>query len=161
MPICAAIDQWQSPEYALDLLYAASRNQELPASSPPPATPDIVNNAADYAGTFTAPDGRKLVLIAQGDKLILQHDGHRIVLEQSGRDRFIVKHPDYDLFTLNFGRDNDASWKHSTALTGGPTNATRDRRSLSIQRSGTLLPDATDPIVPGMEAPGCLFAKGG
>lgn len=93
--------------YALDLLYAASRNQELPALPPPPASPDIVNNAADYAGNFSASDGRKLVLIAQADKLILQHGGQRIVLEQASRDRFIVKHPDFELFTLRFGRDNN------------------------------------------------------
>jgi hypothetical protein len=30
------------------------------------------------------------------------------VLEQAGRDRFIVKHPDFELFTLNFGRDKDS-----------------------------------------------------
>ena len=93
--------------YALDLLYAASRNQELPPLPPPQTTPDIINNATDYAGTFTALDGRKLVLIARGDKLILQHLGQGIALEQSGRDRFIVKHPDYELFTLTFGRDKD------------------------------------------------------
>lgn len=93
--------------YALDLLYAASRNQQLPPLPPPLTTPDIINNAADYAGTFTAADGRKLVLIAQGDKLILQHDGQRIALEQAARDRFIVKHPDFELFTLSFGREKE------------------------------------------------------
>jgi CubicO group peptidase (beta-lactamase class C family) len=94
--------------YALDLLHAASRNQELPALPPPQPTPDTINNASDYAGSFTASDGSKLVLIAQGDKLILQHGGQPIVLEQAGPDRFIVKHPDFELFTLNFGRDKDA-----------------------------------------------------
>jgi D-alanyl-D-alanine carboxypeptidase len=93
--------------YALDLLSAASRNQELPAVPPPQTTPDSINNAADYAGTFTALDGSKLVLIAQGDKLMLQHGGQRIGLEQAGQDRFIIKHPDYELFTLSFGRDKD------------------------------------------------------
>ncbi|MCM3869744.1 MAG: beta-lactamase family protein, partial [Pyrinomonadaceae bacterium] len=93
--------------YALDLLYAASRNQELPALPPPQTTPDSVNNAGDFAGTFTASDGKKLVLTAQSDKLILQQTGQHIVLEQAGRERFIVKHPDYDLFTLSFGREND------------------------------------------------------
>jgi CubicO group peptidase (beta-lactamase class C family) len=94
--------------YALDLLHAASLNQELPALPAPQPSPDSIKNAADYAGTFTAPDGKKLVLIAHGDKLILQHGGQSIVLEQAGRDRFIVKHPDYNLFTLSFGRDKDA-----------------------------------------------------
>jgi D-alanyl-D-alanine carboxypeptidase len=94
--------------YALELLHAASRNQELPALPAPQPSPDTIKNAAEYAGTFTATDRKDLVLIAQGDKLLLQHGGQNIVLEQAGRDRFIVKHPDYELFTLSFGRDKDA-----------------------------------------------------
>ncbi len=93
--------------YALDLLLAASRKQDLPALPEPQPAPDSIKNADDYSGAFNAPDGKKLVLIAEGDKLILRHDSQRIVLEQTGRDRFIVKHPDYDLFTLRFGRDKD------------------------------------------------------
>ncbi|MFN2512617.1 MAG: serine hydrolase domain-containing protein [Pyrinomonadaceae bacterium] len=94
-------------QYALDLLHGASRNQELPALPAPQPNPSSIRNAADYAGTFTAPDGKKIVLIDQADKLILQHGSQRIVLEQAGRDRFIVKHPEYELFTLGFGRDKD------------------------------------------------------
>jgi D-alanyl-D-alanine carboxypeptidase len=93
--------------YALDLLHAASRNQELPAPPASQPSPDSIKNAADYAGTFISPDGKKLVLIAQSDKLILQHGGQRIVLEQAGRDRFIIKHPDFELFALSFGREKD------------------------------------------------------
>lgn len=93
--------------YALELLHAASRNQELPSLPPPQSSPDSITNAAEYAGTFTAPDGKKLILIADGKKLMLQHGGQRIVLEQSGRDRFIVKHADFELYALRFGRDKD------------------------------------------------------
>jgi hypothetical protein len=93
--------------YALELLHAASLNQELPALPAPQPSPDSVRNAAEYAGTFSAPNRKDLVLIAQGDKLILQHGDQRIVLEQAGRDRFIVKHPDYELYALSFGRDKD------------------------------------------------------
>jgi hypothetical protein len=89
-------------------LHAASRNQELPSLPPPQSSPDSITNAAEYAGTFTAPDGKKLILIADGKKLMLQHGGQRIVLEQSGRDRFIVKHADFELYALRFGRDKDA-----------------------------------------------------
>jgi len=94
-------------QYALDLLHAASRKQELPALPAPQPNPSSIRNAADYAGTFTAPDGKKIVLIAQADTLMLQHGSQRIVLEQAGRDRFIAKHPEYELFTLGFGRDKD------------------------------------------------------
>ena len=93
--------------YALALLSAASRGLELPAAPPPPASPTVIKNAADYAGTFTSPDGGKLVLTSENEQLVLQHGGSRIVLEQAGRDSFLVKHPDFALFTLSFGREKD------------------------------------------------------
>ncbi len=93
--------------YALDLLSAASRGKELPEAPPPMPSPETVKNAADYAGTFKAPGRKNLVLEAGDEKLLLQHNGEKIVLEQSGTDRFIVKHPDFELFTLSFGRDRN------------------------------------------------------
>jgi CubicO group peptidase (beta-lactamase class C family) len=94
--------------YALDLLSAAWRNEELPGLPAPQPAPNAVKNAADFAGIFTSPEGKKLVLISQGEQLVLRHNNERIVLEQAGRDRFVVKHPDFELFLLNFGRDKDA-----------------------------------------------------
>lgn len=93
--------------YALALLSAASRGQELPAPPPPPASPTVIKNAADYAGTFTSPDGGKLVLTSENEQLVMQYGVSRIVLEQAGRDLFLVKHPDFALFTLSFGREKD------------------------------------------------------
>jgi len=69
--------------------------------------PLVIKNASDYAGTFTSPDGKKLMLVNEGEQLILQHAGSRIVLEQAGKDTFLVKHPDFELFTLGFTRDKD------------------------------------------------------
>lgn len=93
--------------YALDLLSAAGNGKELPPLPPSPPAPDQIKNAAEYAGTFTAPDGQKLVLTNAGEQLLLHHGGAVIVLEAAGRDQFIVKHPDFDMFTLGFGRDKD------------------------------------------------------
>jgi len=99
--------------YALALLGAASGGQELPAAPPPPPLPTLVKNAADYAGTFTLQsssppaEDKKLILVSEGDQLILQHAGSRIALEQAGRDTFLVKHPDFELFTLRFGREKE------------------------------------------------------
>ena len=93
--------------YALELLSAASRGQELPALPPSVPSPAKVANAADYAATFSSVDGKKLVLTSEGDQLILHHAGSRIVLELVGRDRFLVKHPDFELFALNFVREKD------------------------------------------------------
>jgi len=94
-------------KYALELLSAASRGQELPPLPPSPPSPEKITNAADYAGTFTSSDGKKLVLTSEAEQLVLQHAGSRIVLEQAGRDRFLVKHPDFELFALGFGRDKN------------------------------------------------------
>src|SRR6185503_19039826 len=96
--------------YALALLSAAAKGSELPPAPPPLPAPAAIKKAADYAGTFTlasAPGDRKLVLSAQGEQLILHHAGSEIILEQAAPDTFFVKHPDFDLFTLSFGRDKD------------------------------------------------------
>jgi CubicO group peptidase (beta-lactamase class C family) len=96
--------------YALALLSAASQGKDLPAAPPPPPAPTSLKNAADYAGTFTlrsAAGDRKLVLTSEGDQLILNYAGSRIILEQAGRDTFFVKHPDFELFFLGFGREKD------------------------------------------------------
>ena len=93
--------------YALELLSAASRGSELPALPAALPSPTRVPNAPHYAGTYLSPDGKRLVLTTEGEQLILEHAGARVVLEQAGRDRFMVKHPDYELFVLSFGRDKD------------------------------------------------------
>ena len=99
--------------YALALLSAASSGKELPEPPPPLPSPTSVKNAADYVGTFTLASSSessaagKLVLVSEGDQLILQHGGSRVVLEQTGRDTFLVKHPDFELFTLGFAREKE------------------------------------------------------
>lgn len=115
--------------YALELLSAAAKGIELPAPPPPPATTDKVANAADYAGTLTASDGSKLVLTSQSDRLLLQYAGATIVLEQAAPDLFFVKHPDWDLFLLGFGREqgkvveafHGGRWWTNAGYTGAKT----------------------------------------
>ncbi len=159
-------------KYALELLSAASRGQEFPPLPPSPPSPDKVTNAADYAGTFTSPDGKKLVLTSEGEQLVLQHAGSRIVLEQAGRDRFLVKHPDFELFALGFGRDKNVvveafhgpNWWTSERYSGPKTFAypkewdayTGHFRSDNpwygstrlVIRKGQLLIDGEQPLVP-------------
>ncbi len=91
--------------FALQLLSAAAKDKELPALPPPRPATDSIANAADYAGTFTANDGAKLVLTTQDNKLLLQHAGSSIILEQAAPDSFYVEHADWDLFLLGFGRE--------------------------------------------------------
>lgn len=96
--------------YALELLSAAAHGRALPTAPPALPLPQTVKNAADYAGTFTAMTaGRKdLTLVSEGERLLLEHAGQRIVLEQVAPDRFIIKHPDFELFALSFAREQGA-----------------------------------------------------
>jgi D-alanyl-D-alanine carboxypeptidase len=94
--------------YALDLLRATLDEKELPAMPAMSPAPDLIKNASDYAGVYTASEGNKLTFVADGTRLLLLHEGKRIALERAGRDNFIVKHPDFELFTLDFGREQNA-----------------------------------------------------
>ena len=95
-------------KYALDLLRATMDGKDL-ASAPSTSTfPDQVPNAADFAGTFTSVDGTKLMLTAEGGKLRLTVGTQTVALERAGGDRFIVKHPEFDLFALEFARERNA-----------------------------------------------------
>jgi hypothetical protein len=92
-------------KYALDLLRATMDGRELPTAPPTSTLPDQVPNAADFAGTFNSTEGIKLILAAEGGRLWLTAGTQRVALERAGGDRFIVKHPDFDLFPLEFARE--------------------------------------------------------
>ena len=94
--------------YALDLVRATVDGKDLPEAPQASSPPDQIQNASDYVGTFTSIDGRKLTLAAEGTKLLLLHDGRPVALERIGRDQFIVKHPNFEMFALDFGRDQNA-----------------------------------------------------
>jgi len=111
-------------KYALELLNAERAGRELPAPPAAPPPPDEVKNAADYAGTYTAPGGRQLVLSAEGNRLLLTNKGPAVALERSGGpDSFIVKHPEFELFRLVFTREGDKV----TEAGHGPDWYTNDR----------------------------------
>jgi len=93
-------------KYAVDLFNASLAGKPLPEAPVLPPL-DEVKNAADNAGVYTSPDGKKLELSAAGDKLILTHNGRRIVLNHAGGgDRFIVQHPAFDRYVLGFVRES-------------------------------------------------------
>jgi CubicO group peptidase (beta-lactamase class C family) len=117
-------------KYALELLSAERAGRELPAmpEAPPPA--DEVKNAADYAGRYETTDGRVLVLAAEGRRLLLTNKGRAVALERSGgADSFIVRHPEFELFRLVFGREggavveagHGADWYAGSRYTGART----------------------------------------
>ena len=95
-------------KYALDLLRATIDGRPLPKAPSTNTTPDKIPNAVDFAGTFTSNDGTKLLLIADGSKLWLAVGNQRVALESAGPNRFFVKHPDFELFLLEFARDHNA-----------------------------------------------------
>jgi hypothetical protein len=121
-------------KYAIDLFNASLEGKKLPEPPAPPPSPDEVKNAVEYAGEYTSPNGKKLVLVAEGEKLILAHAGRRIVLERAGgADRFLVKHPDFETYLLGFLRENRAvaeafygpDWYAGARYTGPRTFETR------------------------------------
>jgi CubicO group peptidase (beta-lactamase class C family) len=75
-------------EYAVRLLRAERESKPLPAA-PAIADPGEVSNAADYAGTFTAPDGRTLTFAAHGKQLVLLDGSASLPLQHAEGDEFI------------------------------------------------------------------------
>jgi len=159
-------------KYAIELFNASLAGKSLPDPPAPPPAPDEVKNAADYAGIYTAPDGKKLELAAEGEKLILVHHNRRIVLERAGGDRFIVKHPDFDRFLLGFVRENQQvtqafhgpDWYIGAKYTGPKTfEAKKDWEAFAghynndsawygdtrvVLRNGQLFIDGVQPLIP-------------
>ncbi|HVG30587.1 MAG TPA: serine hydrolase domain-containing protein [Pyrinomonadaceae bacterium] len=117
--------------FAVDALTASSEGKPLPPLPSPTPTPEEIKNAADFAGAFTSPDGRKIAFAAEGSRLLLLHDGRRVTLERSraGADQFVTRHPDFALYRLAFGREKGrvvevsygADWYAGAAYAGART----------------------------------------
>jgi D-alanyl-D-alanine carboxypeptidase len=96
-------------EYAVRLLGAARTSKPLP-DAPLIANALDCDNAADYAGTFVAGDGRMLVFAAAGKRLSLIDGGRQIPLQHKGGDQFISTEPGVlAKHTLVFGRERGAA----------------------------------------------------
>ena len=159
-------------KYAVELFNASAAGKSLPDPPAPPAAPDEVKNAADYAGAFTSLDGKKLELAAEGNKLVLVHANRRIVLERVGADRFLVKHPDFDTYLLGFVRENQqvtqavygSDWYSNAKYTGAKTFEVKKEweafvghynndspwygDTRVVMRKGQLFMDGAQPLVP-------------
>jgi CubicO group peptidase (beta-lactamase class C family) len=159
-------------KYAVELFNASADGKPLPEAPAPPPSPTEVKNAADYVGTYTSLDGKKLELVAEGTKLVLAYGNRRIVLEHSGGDRFIVKHPDLDTYLLGFVRENQqvtqayhgANWYLGEKYTGPKTFETKKEwegfaghynndspwygDTRIVMRKGQLFIEGVQPLVP-------------
>jgi D-alanyl-D-alanine carboxypeptidase len=159
-------------KYAVELFNASAEGKPLPEAPAPPPAPDDIKNAADYAGTYTSLEGKKLELVAESNKLVLVHANRRVVLERVAGDRFIVKHPDFETFLLGFGRENQQvtqafhgpNWYLGEKYTGPKAFETKkdwdgfvghynndspwygDTRI--VMRKGQLFVDGVQPLVP-------------
>ncbi|MBA4123512.1 MAG: beta-lactamase family protein [Acidobacteria bacterium] len=91
--------------YALKTMRAANANQPMP-QRPTPNPLTRIEKAADYAGVFTAPDGRKLEFTsAAGNALFVLYKGKRLQLETTAGGGFLIPHRDFERFLISFNRE--------------------------------------------------------
>jgi CubicO group peptidase (beta-lactamase class C family) len=92
-------------KFAVELMNASLSGKALPAAPVPPPLPTEVKNAAEYAGVFKSSDNKTLEFKPEGDKLVLVHRRKKIILERAGRDLFLVRDPEFDMYLLGFARE--------------------------------------------------------
>jgi CubicO group peptidase (beta-lactamase class C family) len=107
-------------EYAVRLLRAERESKTLPAA-PSIADPLDVSNAADYAGTFTAPDGRTLVFAARQERLTLIDGSTSVPLQHTDGDEFISTVPGtFAEYSFSFRRKSSPAGKSAGASVPQP-----------------------------------------
>jgi CubicO group peptidase (beta-lactamase class C family) len=119
--------------YAIRVLQAQSAGRPLPPIPIPQGNylqRTAVKNAADYAGTYTAPDGSALTITANGDTLSLQTAQGPKTLYPRGGDTFYVDDPRFTALGLTFLRNkagkpdevvSASQWFASAAYSGPRT----------------------------------------
>lgn len=90
--------------FAVTAARAAQRGEPLP-DLPEPTDPAIVDNGADYAGTFTSAS-RTLTLKFDHPLLGVATERGLMLLEQRGRDTFYLNDAGWDRFLLRFEKEN-------------------------------------------------------
>jgi hypothetical protein len=89
----------------------------LPDGSPL-IDPLEIDNAAEYAGTFTASDCFKLRITAQGKRLQLESEHDNIPLELASGDTFVSTIPGkFARYPIQFGREQPSEIKANTPAT--------------------------------------------
>jgi hypothetical protein len=63
-----------------------------------------VKNAAGYANTYVSPDGRQVVVVAEGERLSLQSGGRSAPLQSAEGDTFLAAEPPWQRFPIMFVR---------------------------------------------------------
>jgi len=119
-------------EYSVRLLRAQHESSPLPAE-PQITDPREIENAADYADTFTSADGTKLVFAASGKRLSLIDRDQHILLQHSGGDTFISTEAGrFADHSFNFARtESDANAKPANAAPSFAEDANKPRPPVS------------------------------
>ncbi len=111
--------------YAVALLRAVAEDQPLP-DLPAEENRSAVPDAAGYAGVYRA-GARRLTVVPGDDSLsIIAPDGAVAPLRRAGKDTFLVNHPAFARFPLQFGRQEErvvevwhgADWYAGEGYTG-------------------------------------------
>ena len=92
-------------QFAVQLMNAEKQ------SAPTPAAPEIddprqIRKAAEFAGNFESPSGRKLRLVADGSALSILDGAKKIPLESQGGDVFLADEYSWLRFPVVFGRSD-------------------------------------------------------
>jgi len=90
--------------FALELMSASLHRGSMP-DLPQIEQSHHIDCPSDYQGTYYA-GSMELSLIVDGQRLHISHQDEFILLEQRGKDRFFIDHPDFNLFLIQFGREN-------------------------------------------------------
>ena len=147
-------------KYAIDLFNAAAAGKSLP--DPPAALPSPfeMRNAADFAGVFTSPDGKKLELVAEGNRLYPRS----IAAVESHSNAWVAIALSFIILTLNCSylasrANSNRLLKPSTELTGTSARSTKVQRRSTRGKSGKALLVTTTTTVRGMAIRGSSCAK--
>lgn len=93
---------YQLAIHALKVTKAENHHEAIPILTPATYA-SYIHNAADYIGTYKAGSST-LQLTAEEGKLLLDCEGIMVPIEQRTQDSFYVKHPQFDMFLLEFKR---------------------------------------------------------
>jgi len=92
--------------YALEAVRAAVNGEAIP-EIPKPSDRTTIENAEEYTGRYTSPDGDTLKIEDVNESMFLVIGNERILLEQRGNDRFYTPGPRFNTFLILFNREDE------------------------------------------------------
>ncbi|GAC1656908.1 MAG: hypothetical protein NVS9B15_18160 [Acidobacteriaceae bacterium] len=113
-------------QLALRLLRAERESRPLP-ESPKLFDRTHIENAAEYAGTYTAPDSRTVVIAANADHLTWTENNRTIPIQTTFEGTMFLDDPAYNRFPLLFARESANPKAAVTELALGPDWLTNER----------------------------------